>query len=81
MASANRARACRRRRQAQPEATRARLLVVHVNGVLRRFREDGILTVQSRRVAIDNLAEMVRLAEPLFDTFEKKAPELQPRAA
>jgi CRP/FNR family transcriptional regulator, anaerobic regulatory protein len=60
---------------------RVGLTVVHVNRVLRRFREDGILTVQSRRVSIENLPELVRIAEPLFDVFEREAPEFNASAA
>jgi CRP/FNR family transcriptional regulator, anaerobic regulatory protein len=60
---------------------RVGLTVVHVNRVLRRLREDRILSVESRRVTVENLPELVRIAEPLFDVFEKQAPEFQPKAA
>ena len=60
---------------------RVGLTVVHVNRVLRRFREEGILTIQSRRVTIGNLPELVRIAEPLFDIFERAAPEFCAKAA
>jgi hypothetical protein len=60
---------------------RVGVTVVHMNRVLRRSREDGILAGHLRRVTVENLVELVRIAEPVLDVFEKEAPEFHPRAA
>jgi CRP/FNR family transcriptional regulator len=48
---------------------------VHVNRVLRAFRESGIVTVRDGEVVIGNLGELARLAHPLLDTYERRTPE------
>ncbi|MGX7704755.1 Crp/Fnr family transcriptional regulator [Methylobacterium sp. Gmos1] len=44
---------------------------VHVNRVLRAFREEGIVTMRGRRVTIGDLDALVRLAAPLLDLSER----------
>jgi hypothetical protein len=46
-----------------------------VNRILRRFREDGLAAVAKGRVKMLNLEKLVELAYPLFDVFEREAPE------
>ncbi|AWN51646.1 Crp/Fnr family transcriptional regulator [Methylobacterium sp. 17Sr1-1] len=48
---------------------------VHVNRVLRAFREDGIVTMRGRRVTIGDLDALVRIAAPLLDLSERGHPE------
>ena len=60
---------------------RVGLTVVHVNRVLRRLREAEIVTIEKRRVIIHSLPKLVDLALPLFDVFEKEAPEFGAVAA
>ncbi|SFU82830.1 cAMP-binding domain of CRP or a regulatory subunit of cAMP-dependent protein kinases [Methylobacterium sp. 174MFSha1.1] len=48
---------------------------VHVNRVLRAFREDGIVTMRGRRVTIGDLDALVRIAAPLLDLSERGRPE------
>ncbi|KMO27937.1 Crp/Fnr family transcriptional regulator [Methylobacterium aquaticum] len=48
---------------------------VHVNRVLRAFREDGIVTLRGRRVTIGDLDALVRIAGPLLDLSERSRPE------
>lgn len=54
------------------------LTSVHVNRVLRRLREDGLVSIRNRVVAIHDPEALERLAEPLRDaTLKAKArPEL-----
>lgn len=55
---------------------------VHVNRVLRAFREDGIVTMRGRRVTIGDLDALVRIAGPLLDMSERGRPEfVGPREA
>jgi len=51
------------------------LTVVHVNRILRRLREQKLVTIEAGKVMIHDLRGLARLAEPLFDTFEREAPE------
>lgn len=51
------------------------LTIVHVNRVLRRLREENLATCQLRRVTIHDVPRLAELARPLFDTFEREAPE------
>jgi CRP/FNR family transcriptional regulator, anaerobic regulatory protein len=51
------------------------LTLVHVNRVLRRLRESGIVTVQNRVVKVDEMARLSRLAAPLQDIYERGTPE------
>lgn len=48
---------------------------VHVNRVLRAFREKQILTLREGEVRIENLSELRRLAFPLLDVYERSTPE------
>jgi CRP/FNR family transcriptional regulator, anaerobic regulatory protein len=51
------------------------ITAVHVNRVLRSFREQGIVTVRDGRVRIDNLDKLERAGYLLLDQFEKRAPQ------
>src|SRR3954465_9586182 len=51
------------------------LTLVHVNRVLRRLREAGIVTVQRETVKVDEMARLSQLAAPLQDIYERSAPE------
>ncbi len=48
---------------------------VHVNRILKTFRESGIATVRDGEVVIANLEELTRLAYPLLDAYERQTPE------
>ncbi len=48
---------------------------VHVNRVLRSFREDGVVSMRGRRVTIGDLDALVRIAGPLLDMSERGSPE------
>jgi len=48
---------------------------VHVNRILKTFRENGIASVRDGEVAIMNLEELTRRAYPLLDAYERKTPE------
>ena len=51
------------------------LTIVHVNRVLRRLRESGIVTVQHRLAKVDEMARLSQLAAPLQDIYERATPE------
>jgi CRP-like cAMP-binding protein len=51
------------------------LTLVHVNRVLRRLREAGIVTVQRGVVTVNEMARLSRLAAPLQDIYERTTPE------
>ncbi|MBS7539089.1 Crp/Fnr family transcriptional regulator [Ancylobacter lacus] len=53
----------------------AGLSTVHVNRVLRAFRGNGLVVFRGRTVIINDFEALVRLAYPLFDTFEQSQPE------
>ena len=57
------------------------LTLVHVNRVLRRLREAGIVTVQRRVVIVDEMARLSQLAAPLQDIYERGTPEFGGQAA
>ena len=48
---------------------------VHVNRVLKSFRESGIVTVREGRVSIGSLEALARRANALLDTHERATPE------
>ena len=48
------------------------LTVVHVNRTLRRFREEGVLTIGNGRVHIDDIAALSEYAAPMQDIFERE---------
>src|SRR5215213_10778828 len=51
------------------------LTLVHVNRVLRRLREAGMVTVQGGVVRIDEMTRLSRVAAPLQDIYELATPE------
>jgi CRP/FNR family transcriptional regulator len=51
------------------------LTIVHVNRVLRRLREAGVVTLQRGSVRVDDLTRLSELAAPLQDIFERSRPE------
>ena len=51
------------------------LTPVHVNRVLKVFRQEGVVTVRNGTVSIDNLEALAKRAYPLLDTHERTAPE------
>jgi CRP-like cAMP-binding protein len=48
---------------------------VHVNRILRSFREAGIVSIRDGEVTIGDLEELARRAYPLLDAYERKTPE------
>jgi CRP/FNR family transcriptional regulator, anaerobic regulatory protein len=48
---------------------------IHVNRVLKTFRESGIVSVRDGEVAILDSVELTRRARPLLDAYERKTPE------
>jgi CRP/FNR family transcriptional regulator len=57
------------------------LTLVHVNRILRRLRETGIVTVQRKAVKVDEMARLSQLAAPLQDIYERGTPEFGGQAA
>src|SRR3954466_14601619 len=57
------------------------LTLVHVNRVLRRLRESGIVTVQRGAVKIDEMSRLSDLAAPLQDIYERSTPEFGGQAS
>src|SRR4051794_5093396 len=57
------------------------LTLVHVNRVLRRLREAGIVTVQRGVVKVDEMARLSQLAAPLQDIYERATREFGGQAA
>jgi CRP-like cAMP-binding protein len=51
------------------------ITAVHVNRVLRSFREQGILTVRDGEVRIEDLPRLAKIAFPLLDAYERRTPE------
>jgi CRP/FNR family transcriptional regulator len=51
------------------------LTLVHVNRVLRRLREAGIVTVQRGVVTVDQMSRLSKIAAPLQDIYERAMPE------
>jgi CRP-like cAMP-binding protein len=56
------------------------ITAVHVNRVLRSFRERGIVSVRDGKVSITDLDALSRHAAPLLDTYEKSTPQYVGRA-
>lgn len=48
---------------------------VHVNRVIKSFREKNIATLRNKHVTIHNVAELSRIASPLLDVYEKNRHE------
>lgn len=57
------------------------LTVVHVNRVLRRLRESGVVTVHGGTVTVDDIARLSQIAAPLQDIYERSMPEFGGLAA
>ena len=57
------------------------LTIVHVNRVLRRLRESGIVTVQRGMVKVEEMARLSQLAAPLQDIYERATPEFGGQAS
>jgi len=57
------------------------LTLVHVNRVLRRLREAGIVTVERGVVKVQEISRLSRLAAPLQDIYERTTPEFGGQAA
>jgi len=51
------------------------ITAVHVNRVLRSFREQGIVTIRDGEVRIDDLQRLAKIAFPLLDAYERRTPE------
>jgi CRP/FNR family transcriptional regulator, anaerobic regulatory protein len=51
------------------------ITAVHVNRVLKSFREQGIVTVRAGEVHIGDLQRLAKIAFPLLDTYERRTPE------
>jgi CRP/FNR family transcriptional regulator len=47
------------------------ITAIHVNRVLKEFRNSGVATVRDGRVVISNFDTLNRRAEPLLDTYER----------
>lgn len=50
------------------------ITAIHVNRVLRSFRENGIVTVRDGRVRILDLPRLSAIAAPLLDIYERSSP-------
>jgi CRP/FNR family transcriptional regulator len=48
---------------------------VHVNRILKSFRESGIFSIREGEVVITNPEELTRCAFPLLDAYERRTPE------
>ena len=48
---------------------------VHVNRVLKLFREEGIVTLRDGEVNIGDLDRLANIAFPLLDTYERRTLE------
>ena len=57
------------------------LTVVHINRILRRFRENGILSLTKRNVIVHDLAKLAGIAAPMLDASERRAAETDEAAA
>jgi CRP-like cAMP-binding protein len=52
------------------------LSLVHTNKALRKMRDAGLIEISGRAYTISDRHRVVKLAEPLLDTFEVGAPEV-----
>lgn len=48
---------------------------VHVNRIVKAFRERGIVAFQGGKAIIHDFVELRRIAHPLLDSFERSVPE------
>jgi CRP/FNR family transcriptional regulator, anaerobic regulatory protein len=51
------------------------LTAIHVNRVLKGFRENGVVVVRDGQVTLLDLGKMTAIARPLLDPYERTAPE------
>jgi len=51
------------------------LTLGHVNRVLRRLREAGIVSVQHGLVTVQHMASLSQIAAPMQDIYERSTPE------
>jgi CRP/FNR family transcriptional regulator, anaerobic regulatory protein len=51
------------------------LTAIHVNRVLKGFRENGIVVVRDGQVSILDLARLTAIARPMLDPYERNAAE------
>jgi CRP/FNR family transcriptional regulator, anaerobic regulatory protein len=51
------------------------LTAIHVNRVLKVFRQDGVVTIRDGMVSIGSLESLAKRAYPLLDTHERTVPE------
>jgi CRP-like cAMP-binding protein len=56
------------------------LTAVHVNRVLRGFRESGIVDIREGQVMIGSLERLADVARPLLDSHERSSPEFVGRS-
>jgi DNA-binding transcriptional regulator LsrR (DeoR family) len=54
---------------------------VHVNRVVKAFREREIVVLQNGRAVIQDFVQLRRIAQPLMDAFERSVPEYDVPAA
>src|SRR3954466_1403051 len=57
------------------------LTLVHVNRVLRRLRENGIVTVQRGIITVDDITRLAKIAAPMQDIYERETPEFGGRSS
>ena len=57
------------------------LTLVHVNRVLRRLRENGIVTVQRGMITVDDITRLANIAAPMQDIYERETPEFGGRSS
>jgi CRP/FNR family transcriptional regulator len=50
------------------------ITAVHMNRILKEFRDSGVATVREGRVRIGDLGSLVQRATPLLDTYERSEP-------
>jgi CRP-like cAMP-binding protein len=51
------------------------LTTVHVNRILKRLRDTGLVTVQRQTVMIHDAGALERMAFPVQDVFERQMPD------
>jgi len=56
------------------------LTLVHVNRVLRRLRENGIVTAQRGMITVDDITRLAKIAAPMQDIYERETPEFGGRS-
>jgi len=51
------------------------ITAIHLNRVLRIFRENGILAVRDGEVSVTDLKSLAQVAAPILDPYERQRPE------